>query len=482
MPLRFVNPNYHVILIHYPLGVFALGVFLELFSLLWRKSSVRAAAAWMILLGAFLSLPAVTSGISALYDVSKFQHITGERYELLKMHVWYQSCASLLAVTCAVIGLGLSDSGRKKLHLPLLLGFLIALGGMVAGSWNGGETIYRNGTSVLIIDKKGEITELEKPDLTDKYNKFVNYYAGGEQQLHIIGAGFAFAALFAGLGLSIRRLTTLRAAAAENAAERQITRPPTGAPPRRTTDDLSVIRSLNPESGLDYEPPHVPVGRWWLVATLVTVLTAVGGYWIMSQQDFANPTGWNDDFVSRLGLSKVGVLLQPKTWDINRHLAHVALGGAMVLLALFLGLISKVAPRRPWLLTLFGFLLVLTVGAQVWMGIALTFDGGKGPLFRFKPVATETTSESSNSSTPTSATPAPEATPAPAAPTPATAPAATADTAPATQPTTAPTIVPLTAPTPAPEQITTPAPVPAPAPAETKPPETPAPAPAAPPQ
>ena len=44
MPLRFVNPNYHVILIHYPLGVFVLGVILELLGLIfWRRSSARVA-------------------------------------------------------------------------------------------------------------------------------------------------------------------------------------------------------------------------------------------------------------------------------------------------------------------------------------------------------------------------------------------------------------------------------------------------------
>src|SRR5205807_2675734 len=69
VPVRFLNPNYHVILIHYPLGVFVLGVILEMFSFFWRKSSVRSAARWMILLGALLSIPAATSGIAALDEV-----------------------------------------------------------------------------------------------------------------------------------------------------------------------------------------------------------------------------------------------------------------------------------------------------------------------------------------------------------------------------------------------------------------------------
>ena len=85
MPVRFLNPNYHVILIHYPLGVFVLGVILEMFSFFWRKSSVRSAARWMILLGALLSIPAATSGIAALDEVKTLGAWSAERYEFTRV-------------------------------------------------------------------------------------------------------------------------------------------------------------------------------------------------------------------------------------------------------------------------------------------------------------------------------------------------------------------------------------------------------------
>ena len=41
MAKEFINPNWHVILIHYPLGVFVLGVVIERFSFLYRRSTLR---------------------------------------------------------------------------------------------------------------------------------------------------------------------------------------------------------------------------------------------------------------------------------------------------------------------------------------------------------------------------------------------------------------------------------------------------------
>ena len=43
MGKEFINPNWHVILIHYPLGVFMLGMLLEVLLLVFRyHGSVRS--------------------------------------------------------------------------------------------------------------------------------------------------------------------------------------------------------------------------------------------------------------------------------------------------------------------------------------------------------------------------------------------------------------------------------------------------------
>jgi hypothetical protein len=295
---------------------------------------------------------------------------------------------------------------RRVLRLPLLLGFLIACGGMVVGSWNGGETVYQHGTSVLIINSHGKTQEMEKLDSdATQYEKIVGYYIGGEEQVHIIVAGFALSAIVAALGLSIRRLTTHRAEDAAHAELRLAGHKPGG---RGGADDLSVIRSLNPETAMEAEHAHVPVGRWWFVAILVTLCTSAAGYWILSRTHFADQQGWSY-FVKQLQLDDA------QKWKISRHLAHAALGTAMVLLALILACVTRWAPRASLVLSFFATLLVLVIAAQVWMGIALTFEG-EGPLTHFETDTGHTdssaTSPSSNSDAPATTQESPATLPA----------------------------------------------------------------------
>jgi uncharacterized membrane protein len=412
VPLRFVNPNLHVILIHYPLGVFVLGVFIELFSFLWRRSAVRTAARFMIVIGALLTLPAATSGIYALWDVKTHQGVDDARYHMLRLHVIFMGIASILAVTCAVTALGASDAWRKKLYWPLLLDVVIAWGLMVVGAWHGGETIYQHGTSVAIIKvkeapdddgnttKKTVLVPLKEPDSKDlrSYKPVVKYYIGGELQQHVLLSGFAFAAAFGALGLSIRRLTTAHAAYAEEADELAARVAAVGSDrPRRVTDDISMIRSFNPaaEVEVDDEPTRVPSARWWLLAALIAITTAVAGYWTMSGQHFFSHAGWADFVECLAGDTK---------WAINRHKAHLILGSSLAIVGLIFAALALWAPRRPLLLTFFAALLVLIVAAQVWIGVLMTFDAEmEGPLTHFNrektagiPVVVETVTASAH--------------------------------------------------------------------------------------
>ncbi|MDB5291355.1 MAG: hypothetical protein JWL69_2596 [Phycisphaerales bacterium] len=411
MPLRFVNPNLHVILIHYPLGVFVLGVFLELFSFMWRRSAVRTAARFMIVIGALLTLPAATSGIYALHDVAKFQGIDDARYHMLRMHVIFMGIASILAVACAVTGLGASDAWRKKLQIPLMAGVVIAWALMVFGAWHGGETIYQHGTSVAIIKvkevedaegntaKKTVLVPLKEPESKDlkSYKPVVKYYIGGELQQHLILSGFAFAAAFGALGLSIRRLTTAHAASADEAVELAARVTAVGKEsPRRVTDDMSMIRSFNPDAEVEDvdDDESVPSGRWWLLAVLLAITTGVAGYWTMSGHNFFTHSGWSEFVDSLAGDTK---------WAITRHKAHLILGSALGVVALIFAALALWAPRRPLLLTVFAALLVLIVAGQVWMGVLMTFDSEmEGPLTHFtreKTAATQAMVSSATAST-----------------------------------------------------------------------------------
>jgi uncharacterized membrane protein len=164
VPVRFLNPNIHVILIHYPLGVFVLGVVLELLGFMWRRSIVRTAARCMIVLGALLSLPASTSGIFALHDLKR-QGFDVESFEMFRKHVILMGIGTILSVVCAVLALGASDKLRRTLYIPFLLGVVASWGLMVIGAYNGGEAISRHGASVGLIKMMPVKGENGKPVL-----------------------------------------------------------------------------------------------------------------------------------------------------------------------------------------------------------------------------------------------------------------------------------------------------------------------------
>ena len=65
---EYITPNWHAVLVHAPLGLLSVGIFIEVFSFLWRRSTVRTAGRWMVLLGAITAVPALTSGIYAYRD------------------------------------------------------------------------------------------------------------------------------------------------------------------------------------------------------------------------------------------------------------------------------------------------------------------------------------------------------------------------------------------------------------------------------
>src|SRR5688572_6615705 len=185
MSRELVNPNLHVVLIHLPLGVFAAGMLVELFSFLYRRSSARAAGRWMVLLGALSMIPTAFSGVYAFADVAhrstggQFTESSGARpprldrpwrtilrtadlyagktgeadaqgaqYRLLERHVWLQSSATGLVVLAVLVALASSDAWRRRLYLPVMGLLLLGLGLLLWGGWAGGEMVYRYGTGV----------------------------------------------------------------------------------------------------------------------------------------------------------------------------------------------------------------------------------------------------------------------------------------------------------------------------------------------
>jgi len=165
---ELVNPNLHVVLIHFPIALLLTGTLIELFSFLgWRTSGFRIAGRWMILLGALLAIPTAFAGLYAMSDVVRMQNPTpldstwsqtlagspvvrdAEGWAMLQRHAFLNGGIVALLGLVIVVWLSGSDEWRRKMHLPLMVLLLVGVGGAVVSAWYGGEMVYRRGVGVM---------------------------------------------------------------------------------------------------------------------------------------------------------------------------------------------------------------------------------------------------------------------------------------------------------------------------------------------
>ena len=398
---EFINPNWHVLLIHYPLGVFVLGMVVELFSLLYRGTSLRAAGRWMILIGALSAVPTALTGIYAFANVARMELPQGvsnadqtwsdtwsqtqldkEQKEHLRQHTFSQAIATGVCALLATLWMGCSDNWRRKLYLPVLLGLLFGLVAMLYGAWHGGEMVYRHGTAVLRVQHQGATADASQPKTSESAadeqteKKHGPEYFVPPLQLHVFLAGLSVAFALGALGLSARAIATQGPAdyrsqdLDEFGLDPQLGNDPLEPPLKRGTAALDVARSLNPDAGVEAKPgSRLPVSRTWLLAFLIAGGAALAGWWFLGGGDELHT--W-----------------QPRRlWEMvvpnPRRLFHVVTGTVIVFVPLLLALITRVARRPTAMLSVLSLVLLGAVALQVWLGVLLMFDTERGPVTRF---------------------------------------------------------------------------------------------------
>lgn len=391
----FVHPNWHIISIHYPLGLITFGFLIELFSLFWRRSTVRTAARWMILLGALAALPTVSLGMYALRDVAEpgpmneyatwreiaaESPLSTEQWDFLVSHIWLASIGTLVLVLTSLIWLSCSDQGRRKLYLPSFLLTVAGVGLINASAWYGGEAVYRHGVSVGQTPSQGNLAAvpatqptttqasldptlpavLEQPEAVASHlvNKNVEYYIQ-PLQLHVMLAGITAAIGLGAVGVTLRRWSTLprtQTVTVQTTHADASGRYPGG--PASTQTTAAVL-------------PTAPVfpARAWLFAALFGIGTATAGLWTTGDWRLNN-------------------LFEPLRNEFAREqilrvFVHILFGASIVLLALLLALITRVTRRARGLVSLIMILFVLAVAGQIWLGTLLLFDSERGPITGF---------------------------------------------------------------------------------------------------
>jgi hypothetical protein len=395
---HLISPNLHVILVHFPLGVFVLGLFLEVFGIvLWSRSTARFAAKWMILLGGLLAVPAALTGIDAYQDVADhMQHmqtvegmkmkVNGldpkDQWPLIQKHILFASIGAGLAAIGVTIALGLSGTllNRSYIYGPMLIVLIAAAGLMTYGSHFGGEGVYLGGVAVQV--KKGAAQ-----------SGTIEWWAPA-RSTHILLAGFAMAAALGALGASWRLISTHGVVAKEevdtDAELAALTeRPESPVPPRRVTDDLSVARTLNADT--EMATPRTPAGRFWLLSSLLFLITLGVGTWFLLSVEHQSDFDLKHATASTISHQVWETATTTKEIAKNRRGLHIGLGIALLVLPLFLAVASRWMYRARWVVGSLLILMAILIAAEIWIGVLLSFRGAEGPVYKFPaPAPTET--------------------------------------------------------------------------------------------
>jgi uncharacterized membrane protein len=387
---RLIIPNFHAVLIHFPLGMFGIGIIIELLSFVWGRSSLRAAGRWMILLGALAMIPAATTGIGAAADMMshgqqgdqtwiKLRDSSGFTtfdWRLLRYHIYLNGIAAGISLLTVVAWVGASDAGRRALYLPAMLLLLIASGLIVDGAWHGGEMVYRQGFGVegrkatFPPDNAPATENSEQKNLDDKIQAVVPAF-----DVHLLLAGLTISAAALALGLTIRRSVTLLAIVVPHVGRPVVVEPARARP--RNPEPISLMGALHEPEAEIIVPPRLPTARLWVLAIVITILTLVSGLWfggfIVGGSKVINFDGLRDA-VQRLSTSPTE----------RRMGLHIVMGGSILVLGLILMILARFAPRSRVILGLLSLLLLAVIATQVWTGILMLFDSDNGPLNRFK--------------------------------------------------------------------------------------------------
>ena len=448
MPAKeLVNPNLHVILIHFPIGLLLTGTLIELFSFLgWRTSGFRIAGRWMILLGALTSIPTAFAGLYAMSDVVRMQNPAPldatwsqtiasspvandpEAWAMLQRHAFLNGGIVALLGLVIVVWLSGSDEWRRKVHLPLMVLLLAGVGGAVVSAWYGGEMVYRRGVGVMEGKAMAAVPPSEAPSGGSTIERALEKPTTNPAALSPSTSVSTAQTLVEGLGTGLRPATgpdvNQPAAEEQTDVKRDIERalPPlqihtilagfavsfalaalglslraantaraaTLIEPADELSDLAAAygaRPVRPRVGPEPDAFEETRGGVARVEVVDRSRVPSARFWLLTAL-FAVATagfGW-------------WVLLRSESvqniWDFGglwhqhikifpRRMFHVIAAGAIVLLPLLLALLARVAPRKRGLIFFIALLLIAAVAAQVWLGILLMWDTPEGEVTKF---------------------------------------------------------------------------------------------------
>jgi uncharacterized membrane protein len=388
MTNQFISPNWHPLLIHYPLGFLSAGIAIEMLSFLWPRGSFRTAGRWMILLGALASMPALAAGIYAYrivvgggaaeprmvpwHQAVAQSSLTASQWHFLAYHVWLNSIGVVVVVAAVAVWVAATDAWRRTLYWPTLLALVCGMGLFAAGSWFGGEAVYRLGMAVELqaagtaAAPATDDTGHTPPGAHQTQLQGVKWVLP-PLELHVVLAGVVLAIMLGALALSIRHLEPAEARA-ETLELVDAAGPSPGSPETAAQETVDPIPATVP-----MEPPlpppitHPSAGRFWILVCVAALITGIAGLWSAAGA-----------FTSQRISQNVAELK-----SAPRFFIHAILATALILLPLIVAALARWGRRRRGITFAFLVLALLAIGFQFWLGIAMFYDGHKGPIIGF---------------------------------------------------------------------------------------------------
>ena len=459
---EYITPNWHAVMVHLPLGLLSMGVMIEVFcGIFCRKSSMKSAGRWMILLGALTSVPAVTSGIYAYRDVvssnttgdqdfgdtwaeTKDQQIVlrvplsiksssaskateynvGDKISVqefldsapgkaLYEHLLYNSIGVGALMLVVLTYLASSNRWRRNLYIPLLLILIASKGLIIYGSHHGGIAVYQYGAAIEPLDAKvseGKLTPMQ----TAK-----QYFPPA--QSHVALAGFLLGLSLITFAVSIRRVTQHSSEVDEWYQEQQHggagkTTAKTGQSQSSASSSVSPAPAFTPHLQATASHGHVtiPVSSSAYPAAAQAKnahlhdhpeITCVSGYWLLAALVAVLTLASGLWLINTWSTAGIKALFTGE----QRGMYHSVLGSAILGLTLLLGLTTAIAKKSKFIVSFFSLLLVLALSAQFYVGIVLMFDGPKPAknshgvmnVLKFNPSEAEKISEKKDTKTDT---------------------------------------------------------------------------------
>jgi uncharacterized membrane protein len=336
----FVDPNWHVLFLHLPLGVLLVGIVIEIVTLFVRRQSLRNAGRWMILIGSLGAVETTYAGIYAFRDVvaqvptiPQFawhdlvakSTFSAAQWDFMEDHISGNITATALAVIGLITFLAASDSGRAKLYWPILVLFMVVAGLLCIAAWNGGEAVYRFGTAVLRQNPVAVADTGQRSEIT---------YFIQPLQLHIVLAGLVAVLMILGLAFTASGWFNMEQAA-----------------PR-------AISSISRYAGLV-----------WCLALFAAILTACAGL---------------SSVLGRFTASAFSMDIEMlKSPEHQRLLVHLLSGLTFALLLLAIAIVTSLRQRKQVLAGILATIILIAAALLVWFGVLMLYDSHGGPLFRF---------------------------------------------------------------------------------------------------